>query len=322
MAHVRRRQFLLAAGVLLVAPTFAQEQRATKPYRIGVLATEPLTILQQSLRDLGYVEGRDVVFETRSSAGRSERLDEFALDLVRLRVDLIVVANTPAVLSAKRATATIPIVMINTPDPVQLGIVASLARPGGNITGLTTLSVEMSIKQLQLLKEAVPRATRIALLWNPDNPWHPVAVKGLQASTGSLGLQLQVLEARGPDTFDSAFQAMTTERAQAVLVLADPMTFAHRRRLADLALEHRLPMMGSLRGYAEAGSLMSYWANGADLSRRAASYVDRILKGARPGDLPIEQPTKYEFVANLKTAKALGLTIPQSLLLRADELIQ
>jgi putative ABC transport system substrate-binding protein len=288
------------------------------------LVTEPPTILQQSLRDLGYVEGRDVVFETRSSAGRSELLDEFALNLVRLRVDVIVAANTPAVLSAKRATATIPIVMINTPDPVQLGLVASLARPGGNITGLTTLSVEMSNKQLQLLKEAVPRATRIALLWNPDNPWHPVAVKGLQATNGPPGLQLQlqVLEARGPDTFDSAFQAMTTERAQAVLVLADPMTFAHRRRLADLAIEHRLPMMGSLRAYAEAGSLMSYWANGADLSRRAASYVDRILKGARPGDLPIEQPTKFEFIANLKTAKALGLTIPQSLLLRADELIQ
>ena len=324
MNYVRRRQFLHAAVGLLVAPIYAQAQKATtKPYRIGVLgAGSRAEALQQSLNALGYVEGRDVVVEIRNTEGRSELFDPFALDLVRLKVDVIVATNPSAVLSAKRATTNIPIVMMHTPDPVQLGFVSSLARPGGNITGVTTLSADLSVKQIELLKAAVPRISRVALLWNPDNPWHPVAVKGLQASTGSLGLQLQVLEARGPDTFDGAFQAMTTERAQAVLVLADPMTFAHRRRLADLAIEHRLPMMGSLREYAEAGSLMSYWADGADLSRRAASYVDRILKGARPGDLPIEQPTKFEFVANLKTAKALGLTIPQSLLLRADELIQ
>ena len=322
MNHVRRRQFLRAAGALLVAPIVAQAQRATTPYRIGVLTTEPQRILQQSLRDLGYVESRDVVFETRNTEGRSELLDEFALDLVRLKVDVIVANNPAAVLSAKRATATIPIVMVNTPDPVQLGLVASLARPGGNITGLTTLSVDLSIKQLQLLKEAVPRASRVALLWNPDNPWHQLAVKGLRAGSGALGLQLQVLGVRGPNDFDSAFHAMTTERAQAVLVLADPMTFAHRRTLADLATKHRLPMMGSLREYAEAGSLMSYWADSTDLSRRAASYVDRILKGARPGDLPIEQPTKFELVTNLKTAKTLGITIPQSVLLRADRVIE
>ena len=323
MNHVRCRQFLRAAAALLVAPIVAQAQRATtRPYRIGVLTTEPQTILQQSLRDLGYVESRDVVFETRNTEGKSELLDEFALDLVRLKVDVIVANNPAAVLSAKRATATIPIVMVNTPDPVQLGLVASLARPGGNITGLTTLSVDLSIKQLQLLKEAVPRASRVALLWNPDNPWHQVEVKGLRAGSGSLGLQLQVLEVRSPNDFDSAFHAMTTERAQAVLVLADPMTFVHRRTLADLATKHRLPMMGSLREYAEAGSLMSYWADSTDLSRRAASYVDRILKGARPGDLPIEQPTKFEFVTNLKTAKTLGITIPQSVLLRADRVIE
>ena len=322
MNHVRRRPFLLAAGALLVAPIVAQAQRATKPYRIGVLGMGPDEMLQQSLRDLGYIDGRDVVFEIRDSEGRSERLDGLALDLVRLKVDVIVAPYPAAVLSAKRATATIPIVMMNTPDPVQLGLVASLARPGGNITGLTTLTVDVSIKQLELLKEAVPLASRVALLWNSDNPWHSVAVKGLQARSGSLGLQLQVLEVRGPDAFDSAFHAMTTERAQAVLVLADPMMFTHRQRLADLAIKHRLPMMSNVRKYAEAGSLMSYWADRADLSRRAASYVDRILKGARPGDLPIEQPTKFEFVANLKTAKALGITIPQSVLLRADEVIQ
>ena len=212
--------------------------------------------------------------------------------------------------------------MMNTPDPVLLGLVASLARPGGNITGLTTLTMDVSIKQLQLLKEAVPRASRIALLWNSDNPWHSVAVKGLQARSRSLGLQLQVLEVRGPSAFESAFNAMTTERAQAVLVLADPMMFAHRQRLADLSIRHRLPMMSNVRKYAEAGSFMSYWADRADLSRRAASYVDRILKGATAGELPIEQPTKFELIINLKTAKLLGLTIPQSVLARADEVIQ
>jgi putative tryptophan/tyrosine transport system substrate-binding protein len=323
MNQVRRRQFLLAAGVLLVAPIAAQVQKATKPYRIGVLQTEESqTLLQQNLRELGYIEGRDIVFEIRNTEGRSERLDDFALDLVRLKVDVIVAVNPAGVLSAKRATTTIPIVMTNTPDPVQLGLVASLANPGGNITGTTTLTADLSIKQLELLKEGVPRASRVALLWNPDNPWHRGTVKGLQARGGSLGLQLQALEVRGPDAFDSAFHTMTTERAQALLVLADPMTYFHRQRLADLAIRYRLPMMGSLRGYAEAGSLMSYWADTTDVYRRAASYVDRILKGAKPGDLPIEQPTKFEFVTNLKTAKLLGITIPQSVLLRADRVIE
>jgi putative ABC transport system substrate-binding protein len=324
MNDFRRRQMLLAAGALLVAPIVAQAQRATKPYRIGVLQTEESqrALLQQSLRELGYVEGRDVVFEIRNTEGKAERLDDFASDLVRLKVDVIVAVNPAGVLSAKRATATIPIVMTNTPDPVQLGLVASLARPGGNITGTTTLTVDLSIKQLELLKEAVPRASRVALLWNPDNPWHPLAVKGLQARSGSLGLQLQALEVRGPDAFDSAFHAMTTERAQALLVLADPMTFFYRRRLADLAIKHRLPMMGSLRGNAEAASLMSYWADTTDVSRRAASYVDRILKGAKPGELPIEQPTKFELVANLKTARTLAITVPQSVLLRANRTIE
>ena len=314
---------LLATGALLVAPIVAQAQRPTKPYRIGVLRTDDSQgLLQQSLRELGYVEGRDVVFEIRSTEGRSERLDDFARDLVRLKVDVIVAANPAGVLSAKRATATIPIVMTNTPDPVQLGLVTSLARPGGNITGVTTLTVDLSIKQLELLKEAVPRASRVALLWNPDNPWHSAAVKGIKARSVSLGIRLQALDVRGPDAFDSAFHSMTTERAQAVLVLADPVTYFHRRRLADLAIEHRLPMMGGLRDYAEAGSLMSYWADTADVFRRAASYVDRILNGAKPGDLPIEQPTKFEFVVNLKTAKTLGITIPQSVLLRADRVIE
>jgi putative ABC transport system substrate-binding protein len=322
MNHVRRRQFLLAAVALLLAPIHAKAQKATRPYRVGVLGSASSKPFQQSLNELGYVEGRDVVFEIRSPEGRSELLDHQALDLVRLKVDVIVAANPNAVLSAKRATTSIPIVMMHTPDPVEMGFVASLARPGGNITGVTTLSAELSIKQLALLKEAIPRMSRVALLWNSDNPWHPATVKALQDRSGPLGLQLQVLEVRNPDAFGGAFQAMTTQRTQAVLVLADPMTFFHRRRLAELAIQHRLPMMGGLPDYAEAGSLMSFWADTTDVFRRAASYVDRILKGAKPGDLPIEQPTKFEFVANLKTARQLGFTIPQSILQRADRVIE
>lgn len=322
MILVRRRQFMLAAAGLLFEPIYALAQKGTKPYRVGVFASGSPKDLQRSLNELGYVEGRDVVFEIRNPEGRSELFDSFALDLVRLKVDVIVAANPNAVLSAKRATTTIPIVMMHTPDPVQLGFVTSLARPGGNITGVTTLSADLSIKQLELLKEAVPRTSRVALLWNPDNPWHPATVKALQGRSDSSGLQLQVLEVRRPDDFGSVFQAMTTERAQAVLVLADPMTFFHRRRLADLAIKHRLPMMGGLPDYAEAGSVMSYWANTTDVYRRAASYVDRILKGAKPSDLAIEQPTKFEFVVNLKTARDLGIRIPQSVLQRADRVIE
>jgi putative ABC transport system substrate-binding protein len=317
--HVRRRQFLLAA---LVAPIAVQAQKATRAYRIGMLSAGSPTTLQQSLMSLGYVEGRDVVFDIRDPEGRIERLDALALDLVRLKVDVIVGGNPSAVLSAKRATTTIPIVMMHTPDPVQLGLVASLAKPGGNITGVTTLSADLSLKQIELLNEAVPRLSRVALMWNPDNPWHPMTVKALQGRAGSIGLQLQALDVRGPEAFDAAFHAMTTERAQALLVLADPMTYFHRRRLADLALKHRLPMIGGLPDYAEAGSLLAYWADTTDVYRRVASYVDRILKGAKPSDLPIEQPTKFELLANLKTAKALGITIPQSILLRADRIIE
>ena len=300
----------------------ARAQNAKKPYRIGVLGVASDEVLRQSLRDLGYMEGRDIVLEFLDTGGSPARGDAMALDLVRRKVDVIVATYPGVVLSAKRATSTIPIVMVNTPDPVQLGLVASLAKPGGNITGLTTLTVDLSVKQLQLLNEAVPRMSRVAVLWNPDNPWHSAALTALQTSGAANGLQLQPLEVRGPDAIDGAFQAMTTERAQTVLVLADPMLFVHRQRLADLAIKNRLPMMGNVRSYAGAGSLLTFWADRDDLSRRAASYVDRILKGARPGDLPIEQPTKFELVINLKTARTLGIAIPQSLLLRADQVIE
>jgi len=317
-----RRTFLWAtAGGLLAAPLAVGAQQV-KTKRIGVLTAGSTEPFRQSLLELGYVEGQNVALEVRETEGKSERLDEFAFELARLKVDVIVAMYPAAVFSARRASATIPIVMVNTPDPIDLGLVVSLARPGGNITGTTSLSVDLSLKQLDLLKEAVPQASRIAVVWNPDNPWHPVTVKGLQGRGRSLGVQLHFLPVRGPDEFDKAYQAVLTKRAQGILVLADPMTFAHRRQLARLAVKHGLPAMGSLRDYAEAGSPMSYWADGTDLVRRAASYVDKILKGAKPGDLPIEQPTKFELVINLKTAKALGLTIPQSLLQRADQVIE
>ena len=277
---------------------------------------------RESLRELGYVEGRNAVLEVRDTQGVAERIDVFAKELAHRKVDVIVATYPGAVLGAKRATTTIPIVMVHTPDPVQLGLVASLSHPGGNITGTTSLSAELSVKQLEILKQAVPRASRVAVLWNPDNPWHPIAVKGLREGSKSLGVQLQLHEIRNAKEFDGRFGAMAAERAEAVLLLADPMTFVHRARLAELAVKHRLPLMGSLSGYAEAGSVMSYWADGTELSRRTASYVDKILKGAKPQELPIEQPTKYELVVNLKTAKALGLTIPVSVLARADKVIE
>jgi putative tryptophan/tyrosine transport system substrate-binding protein len=318
-----RREFVGSlAGGIVAAPLTAEAQQAGKMFRIGVLGVGSPELLRQSLREVGYVEGLNLAIEWRDAEGKPERFDDLAAELVRLKVDVIVAANPAATFAAKRSTASIPIVMVNTPDPVQLGLVVSLGRPGGNVTGTTTLSADLSIKQLELLKEAVPRAVRIAVLWNPSNPWHPLALQGLEAAARSLAVQLQILEVRGPEELDNAFAAMTKERAGAVLVLADPMTFFHRTRLADLAAKRRLPAMYGLRQYVDAGGLMSYWAHQADLYRRVGSYVDRILKGAKPADLPVEQPTRFEFVINLKTAKALGLTIPPSLLGRADEVIQ
>jgi putative ABC transport system substrate-binding protein len=277
--------------------------------------------LRQGLRDAGYVEGLNLVIEWRDSEGNTERLGDLAADLVRLKVDVIVAANPAATFAAKGATASIPIVMVNTPDPVQLGLVAGLGRPGGNVTGTTTLSADLSMKQLEFLKEAVPRAVRIALLLNPANPWHSLAAKGAETAARSLVVQLQIVAVRGPEDFDNAFATMTRDHAGAVLVLSDPMTFFHRTRLAELGVRRRLPTMHGVRGYVDAGGLMSYWAQQVELYRRVGSYVDRILKGAKPGDLPIEQPTRFELVINLRTAKTLGLTIPPSLLARADQVI-
>jgi len=317
-----RRRFLLACAALAAAPIPSFAQGPRKPYRVGILATESGEEVRQSLRELGYVPGRDIVFEVRTTKGNAERLDALAADLVREKVDVIVAPNPAAVLSAKKATSTIPIVMMHTPDPVELGIVASLAKPGGNVTGTTTLSTALSIKQLELVAELLPGVSRVALLINPRNPWHPVTVQGLRSSGRSLGQGILVLELRAPGDFDAAFRSMKQQNAQAALVLADPLTYAYRQRLAGQAIENRLPMVGSLREYAEAGCLMSYWADGSEILRNTARYVDQILKGAKPASLPVEQPTRFEFVINLKTAAALGLEVPQSLLAQADRIIE
>jgi len=243
---IDRRTFLAGTGaVLLAAPLAVEAQQAAKVYRIGVLlpGAGVTDLLRQSLRELGYVEGRNLVIESRDAEGKTERFDALAAELVRLKVDVIVAIVPAATFAAKRATASIPIVMVNTPDPVQLGLVVSLGRPGGNVTGTTTLSTDLSIKQLELLKETVTRAVRIAVLWNPSNPWHPFAVKGVEAGARLLGVQLQTLKVRDPGAFENAFAAMTRERAGAVLILADPMMFFQRTRLADLAAKRRLPVM-------------------------------------------------------------------------------
>jgi putative tryptophan/tyrosine transport system substrate-binding protein len=319
---MNRRAFVTGLGVVLAAPLAGEAQQARKVYRIGVLGIGEPTLMRQSLREAGYVEGQNLSIEWRNSEGHQERFGDLAADLVQLKVDVIVAANPAATIAAKKTTTSIPIVMLNTPDPVQLGLVASLGRPGGNITGTTSLSADLSVKQLELLKEAIPHAARIAVLWNPVNPWHPLALKGAESAARSLVAQLHSVEVRAPEELDAAFAAMTKERADAVLVLSDPMTFYHRARVADLAAKRRLPTMHGVRGYVDAGGFMSYWAYQADLYRRVASYVDRILKGARPGELPIEQPTRFELVINLKTAKALRLTISPSLLARADQVIE
>ncbi|HEV2056810.1 MAG TPA: ABC transporter substrate-binding protein [Methylomirabilota bacterium] len=283
-----------------------------------------LDAFRQGLRELGWVEGQNIVIDYRYAEGRFDRLPDLAAELVRLKVDIIVAQPLPAAAAAKNATETIPIVMISGgADPVGLGLIATLARPGGNVTGSSySAGQEIGGKQLELLKKTVPKVRRVAILSNPANPGHPPMVGELNVAARSLGVQLQLLEVRGPNEFDGAFAAMATERAGALLVLSDGMFNLHRTRLADLAARSRLPAAYGVREFVDAGGLMSYGPSLRDLYRRSAAYVDKILKGAKPADLPVEQPTKFELVINLKTAKALGLTIPPSLLQRADELIQ
>jgi putative tryptophan/tyrosine transport system substrate-binding protein len=328
----RNAAFALLLGLLgfAVAPRAAEAQQAGKVYRIGYLSTPTrasvehgLQAFLRKLRELGWVEGQNLTIEYRWAEGNVERLPAFAAELVRLKVDLIVAPAGSAALAAKNATSSIPIVMIFPSDPVEMGLVASLRRPGGNITGTAfTPGPEIFGKQLQILKETIPRASRVAILSNPADPSFATQVREVEATARSLRMRLQHVEARGPEEFDSAFAAMAQERAEALLVAGTSTFLAHRARLAELAVKGRLPTMHSFRENVEAGGLMAYAVNMTDFIGHAAVYVDKILKGAKPADLPVEQPTKFELVINLKTAKALGATIPPSVLARADEVIQ
>ena len=326
-----RRALLAGAAVLLAAPLAAEAQEAPKIARIGWLTgnltANPHTreAFLQGLRDLGYVEGRNVVIETRDAEGKIERRSALAAELVALKVDVIVAPGTLAALAAKHATRTLSIVFPVAIDPVQSGLVRSLARPGGNVTGLSFVGPELVGKCLEQLKQAVPGVSRAAVLWQPggvSDRTEKDMLKEAEAATRALGMRLQLLEARGPADIDRAFSEMIRGRAGALAVLGSVMFLNERRRLVDLAAKNRLPVVYAQREFVDAGGLMAYGPNVADLFRRAAAYVDKILKGAKPGDLPVEQPTKFDFVINLRTARSLGLTIPPALLQRADQVIE
>ena len=326
---MRRRNFIMLVGAAVALPIGVRAQQQTgKVHRIGYLgsgAAVPhlLEAFRRGLRELGWVEGQNVVIDYRFAEGQYGRLPDFADELVRLKMDVIAASPTPAALAAKNATETIPIVGISFDNPVQQGLVASLARPGGNITGLSySVGPEIFGKDLELLKELAPEIRHVAVISNPDSPNHLPTIGNVKIAARSLGVDLRLLEARGPDEFDGAFAAMVKEGVGALFVIGDPMLFVHRARLADLAVQNRLPTMYTNRPHVEAGGLMCYGPSFSDLWRRAATYVDKILKGAKPADLPVEQPTKFELVINLKTAKAIGIEIPQSILLRADEVIE
>jgi putative ABC transport system substrate-binding protein len=329
--RLSRRKFVrdlaIAVGSLGL-PVKVYAQQPASPKRIGVLLvgfsldSKHVKQFPQGLRDAGYVEGRDVVIDWRSAKGDYAKVPALVADLVNSKVDVIVVDSTVAVREARSATTTIPIVMAIGADPVGSGLVPNLARPGGNITGMSQMIVELHAKRLQLLKEVLPRLRRVGLLWNPATQWHAKVVEGLKAVAPSLSIELKIASASTPNEFDSAFGAFARADVQALYVIEDAIFFSHRTTLLKMASKARLPGTFGVREFADEGGLMAYGTNLGELWRRSAAYVDKILRGAKPADLPIEQPTKFEFVVNLKTAKALGITIPQSILLRADEVIR
>ena len=333
---MRRREFItLLGGVAIAWPLAARAQQATKMPRIGILSPgrsdlpDPtlnmLNAFLQGLQELGYTEGQNLAIERRYADGSSDRLRELAAELVRRKPDIIVAFSTTAARPAKQATGTIPIVAVAMADPVADGLIASLARPGGNVTGTTFLGPELVAKRLQLLREVVPGLSRVAALWHP-NAYSERTMAGvlneIEVAARTLGLQLQLVPAVGPDDFVSAFAAMVREHADALIVMPSPMLFGEYRRIVSIAANSRLPAMGAAREFVDLGGLMSYGANLPDLARQSATYVDKILKGAKPAELPVEQPTKFELVINLKTTRELGLTIPQTLLVAADEVIE
>jgi putative ABC transport system substrate-binding protein len=325
---MRRREFItLLAGAAVEWPCTAVAQ--SKIYRLGILETiSPIVnaanfdALRKGLRELGYVEGQNLFFEYRSADGRNERFPDLVAELVRLKVDLIVTRSTPAVLAVKAATTAIPVVMAATANPVGDGIVATLARPGGNITGLSSFHTELSNKRLELLREMIPRIARIATLSDPSNPVTPGQQEDVRRAARSLGIETQFLEARNREDLGPAFEVAAREKVEALILQNSAPTQANLQLTVDLAARHRLPVIYASKEFVDAGGLMTYGVNYPDLYRRAATYVDKILKGAKPADLPVEQPTKFEVVINLKTAKALGLAIPDKVLALADEVIE
>ena len=327
---ITRGRFIgaLATGLVTAPPTL-RAQESGKVWRIGFLGgasasstTPRVEALRRGLRELGYVEGRNLTIEFRWAEGNAARLPALAAELAKLKVDVIVSEGTSATIAARRTTTTIPIVFSVAGDPVGTGLVSSLARPGGNVTGLTDIAPEMAGKRLELLREAAPGATRIAALWNPANSSSELHMKDTEAAGRTLGLAVRSIEVRDVNRLDGAFATAVRDRAGAVVVLADAALFGRRDQIAQLAAKNRLPSIAWTREFAESGCLMIYGPNVVEMHRIAATYLDKIFKGARPGDLPVEQPTKFELVINLKTAKTLGLTIPPSLLQRADEVIQ
>ncbi len=317
------------ASVLMVVGTVAQAQQPKKPPRIGFLAavspaavSDRLEAFRQGLRELGYLEGKSFVIESRYAEGKLDRLPALANELVNLKVDLILTGGPAATRPAKMGTVTIPIVMAFDTDPVGNGFVASLARPGGNVTGLSALSPEISGKQLELLKEILPRLSRVAILASSVEPANAQLLGNTKLAAGAFGIKLQILDIRDSKDIETAFQAASTAHAEALLVLTSPFTFAHRTRVVDLAAKNRLPAMYWAAEFVVAGGLMTYSVSFADLYRRAAIYVDKILKGRKPADLPVEQPLKFEFIVNLRAAKLISLTIPPNVLVRADKVIR
>jgi ABC-type uncharacterized transport system substrate-binding protein len=313
---------VLAIGLAL-APLATDAEQIGRVPKVGFLGGAPfIQVFDQGLRELGYTDGQNIVIEEISWAGRDEELPILAAELVRRKVDVLVAGTTPRALAARNATTTIPIVMVNVADPVASGLVVSLARPGGNVTGLSRVSLDLIGKNLELLREAAPAVTRLAVLVNRTHALHPALLNSAKHTAALLTLKLEPVEAAVPKELERAFSVIARKRVNALLVLPDGMFWGERRRIADFALRSRLPSMFGNTEHAEAGGLMSYAPSSFEPYRRAAYYVDKILKGAKPADLPVEQPTKFELVINLKTAKALGLTIPQSLLLRADQVIE
>jgi len=314
---------------LALSQDVAQAQRSSKPHQIGILhpgasgaSTALVEEFRRSLRELGYTEGGNLSIQYRFAENNPNRLREFAAELVRAKPDVIVSIASTAAVAAHKKTKTIPIVMINVGDPIGLGLVASLSRPSGNVTGTASYGPELLGKNLEVLKELVPWMKHVAVFWTPANPLHARGLRDLEVPARALDVQVHGVKIAGPDDFENGFRSAVTEHAAAVWVFGDPLFVAHRPRLAALAVNVRLPTMFNNRQHVEAGGLTSYGPDAAELYRRGATYVAKILKGAKPADLPVEQPTKFELVINLKTAKALGLTIPQSLLVRADEIIQ